>query len=228
MNRYNIIKNKNPREIVLLKGNDCKWGICSFCDYITDNENDISICNDLNLKILAKITGVTGQLEVINSGSIFELPSITLNKIMEIVKEKNINKIYFESHWIYREKLKEIHDIYNIPVIFKLGLETFDTNFRNNVLKKGIVFDNPNQVSKYFQSICLLIGIKGQTKDMIKNDINILLNNFSLGCINIFNENSTDIKKDLNLINWFKQEYKYLYSLKNIEILDHNTDFGVG
>ncbi len=228
MNRYNIIKNKNPREIVLLKGAPCKWGICSFCDYIDDNEKDIDICNNINLQVLSNITGITGQLEVINSGSVFELPSITFNKIYEIVEEKNINKIYFESHWLYRENLKKIHNIYNIPVIFKLGLETFDENFRNNILKKGIVFDTPTQISKYFQSICLLIGIEGQTKDMIKNDIDILLNNFPLGCINIFNENSTNIKRDIDLINWFKKEFAFLYNLKNIEILDHNTDFGVG
>lgn len=228
MNRYNIIKNKNPREIVLLKGAPCKWGICSFCDYIDDNEKDIDICNNINLQVLSNITGITGQLEVINSGSVFELPSITFNKIYEIVEEKNINKIYFESHWLYRENLKKIHNIYNIPVIFKLGLETFDENFRNNILKKGIVFDTPTQISKYFQSICLLIGIQGQTKDMIKNDIDILLNNFPLGCINIFNENSTNIKRDIDLTNWFKKEFAFLYNLKNIEILDHNTDFGVG
>ena len=35
MERYNKITNKNPREIVLLKGRPCAWGKCRFCDFQT-------------------------------------------------------------------------------------------------------------------------------------------------------------------------------------------------
>ena len=41
MERYNKITNKNPREIVLLKGRPCAWGKCRFCDYIEDNSRDV-------------------------------------------------------------------------------------------------------------------------------------------------------------------------------------------
>ena len=35
--RYNKIKDKHQREIVLLKSFPCKYGKCSFCNYIEDN-----------------------------------------------------------------------------------------------------------------------------------------------------------------------------------------------
>ena len=31
--RYSVIKEKNPREIVMLVGDGCKWRKCRFCDY---------------------------------------------------------------------------------------------------------------------------------------------------------------------------------------------------
>ena len=40
MNRYSVIDDKNPREIVLLRSHPCRWGRCFFCDYIADNSID--------------------------------------------------------------------------------------------------------------------------------------------------------------------------------------------
>ena len=34
--RYNKLIEKNPREIVLLRGSGCKWRRCCFCDYHLD------------------------------------------------------------------------------------------------------------------------------------------------------------------------------------------------
>ena len=42
MERYSVIKEKNPREIVLLKGFSCAYGKCAFCNYILDNTNNQS------------------------------------------------------------------------------------------------------------------------------------------------------------------------------------------
>ncbi len=42
MNRYSVIEEKNPREIILLRSHKCKWGRCFFCDYIHDNMSDES------------------------------------------------------------------------------------------------------------------------------------------------------------------------------------------
>ncbi|HBA04319.1 MAG TPA: radical SAM protein, partial [Clostridium sp.] len=84
------------------------------------------------------------------------------------------------------------------------------------------------EVRKYFSSVCLMVGIKGQSKEMIKRDIDIVLSHFDYGTINIFTENTTDIKRDEELISWFEKEYNFLKDVSKIEVLFENTDFGVG
>ena len=229
MLRYSKILEKNKREIVLLKSRPCKWGLCSFCDYIDDNcSNDEDIIK-FNHEILKNVTGEFKQLEVINSASVFELPKECLKDIKDIVLSKGINRLYFESHYSYKDKLNEITEYFKgIDIIFKCGIETFDDNFRNKYLKKGVHFTNYKEVANYFKSICLLIGIKGQTKEMISRDIEIVENNFPYACINIYVENSTPIERDEELITWFKENYSYLNVNPSIEILWNNTDFGVG
>ncbi|MGL4773336.1 MAG: radical SAM protein [Clostridium sp.] len=228
LERYSEVKNKNQREIVLLKGAPCKWGRCKFCDYILDNSEDTQSNIKINNEILNNITGKYGVLEVINSGSVFELPQETLARIKEIVKEKNIKKLFFEAHWIYRNRLKEIEDYFGVPIIFKLGLETFDDHFRNDVLNKGIYFKEPQEVANFYPSICLMVGIEGQTKESIKRDIELLLAHFKKGCVNIWIENSTGFKRDDELVKWFRENYYHLDKNPDIEILWNNTDFGVG
>ncbi|MEZ0536671.1 radical SAM protein [Caldicellulosiruptoraceae bacterium PP1] len=228
MQRYSIVTSKNKREVVLLKASPCIWGKCSFCDYILDNSPNQQENIILNKKVLKKVSGIFKSLEVINSGSVFELPYETLVDIKNKVHEKNINKLFFESHWYYKERLKEIEDFFGIPIIFKFGVETFDDYFRNKVLNKGAYFNHHKEVSKYFKSICLLVGIKGQTKDMIDRDIDCLLRYFDYGCINIFTPNTTKIEQDKELIEWFKNKYSFLESYANIEILWNNIDWGIG
>ena len=228
MDRYNKITNKNNREIVLLRSFPCIWGKCSFCDYIDDNGRDEDELNKLNKEVLDNVTGEFGVLEVINSGSCFEIPKATMNYIKKIVDDKKIKLLFFESHWCYRNRLDEIRNFFNVPIIFKIGIETFDYDFRNNFLNKNAKFKEAEEVAKSFQSVCLMVGIKGQTKEMIKRDIKILLENFKYGTINVFVNNTTSIKRDEQLVQWFRKEYKYLDEHPTIEVLYHNTDFGVG
>ncbi len=229
MLRYNKILEKNKREIVLLKSRPCKWGLCSFCDYIHDNStNDKDIIN-FNKETLNEVSGEFQQLEVINSASVFELPKESLRDIKDIVLSKNIKTLYFESHYSYKDRLNEIRDFFEgIEIIFKCGIETFDDAFRNKFLKKGVYFKDYKEVAKYFKSICLLVGIKGQTREMIIRDMEIAEKYFPYVCINIYIENSTPIKRDEKLISWFKENYSYLENKDNFEILWNNTDFGVG
>ena len=229
MLRYSKIVEKNQREIVLLKSRPCKWGLCSFCDYIDDNCSNDEELITFNHEVLKNVTGEFKQLEVINSASVFELPKECLKDIKDIVLSKGITTLYFESHYSYRDRLSEITEYFKgIDVIFKCGIETFDDDFRNKYLKKGVHFKDYKEVADYFKSICLLIGIKGQTREMIQRDIGIVENNFPYACINIYVENSTPIERDEELITWFKENYSYLDEKANIEILWNNTDFGVG
>lgn len=228
MDRYNKITNKNVREIVLLKSFPCVWGKCSFCDYIDDNSLNEDEIVKLNKEVLKNITGEFKVLEVINSGSCFEIPKETLNDIKKIIQEKNIEKLFLESHWCYKNRLQEMRDFFGIDIIFKIGVETFDNNFRNLVLNKNANFKTYEDVKKHFQSVCLLIGIQGQTKEMIKRDIDIILNNFEYATLNVFVNNTTNIKRDEDLVQWFIKEYQFLNDFDKIEVLYNNTDFGVG
>lgn len=223
-----ITETFEKREIVLLKGLPCVWGKCSFCNYIDDNSPDVVENNRINREILEKVTGEFGVLQVINSGSCFEIPAETMEMIRFLIKTKKIFKIYFESHWLYRERLQELRDFFAVPLIFLLGIETFDDDFRNLVLNKNIVYTDIEEVKRYFQSICLMVGIQGQTRDMISRDVEILLNHFSYGTINLFVENGSVIKPDYALQDWFRSRYSWLPAERKIDILWNNTDFGVG
>lgn len=228
MDRYSKVINKNLREIVLLKALPCIWGKCAFCDYIDDNDDNIAEINKLNKEVLNNITGEFGVLEVINSGSCFEIPRESLEYIKKIVVEKKIKKLFLESHWCYKNRLQEMRDFFGIEIIFKSGVETFDNSFRNLVLNKNANFKTVDEVKESFQSVCLLVGIKGQTKEMIKRDINLVLENFKYATINVFINNTTDVKRDEELVQWFTDNFKYLEDYQYIEVLYNNTDFGVG
>ena len=227
-NRYSKIVKKNPREIVLLKGKPCIYGKCTFCNYIEDNSTDEELNNKINLEVLERITGEFEALEVINSGSVFELPEITLKKIREIVHSKKIKVIWFEAYYIYKNRLQEIRDYFDrVEVRFKVGIESFDENFRNNVLNKDLYYSDIKELSDYFENICLMVGIFGQTEEMIRKDIEIGLRNFKRLTINVFIDNGTSIKRDNSLCKWFSKEFKYLEAYENVEILNDNKDFGV-
>lgn len=228
MDRYSRVTNKNQREIVLLQAFPCAWGKCAFCDYTDDNSTDEQAMLSLNQSVLAKVTGKFGVLEVINSGSCFELPKATLTMIRDIIREKNIHHLFFEAHWIYRNRLEEMREFMGIPITFKIGVETFDYEFREGYLNKFAKFHSPEEVSKYFGSVCLLVGMKGQTKEMIDKDIETMLTYFERGTVNVFVNNTTNVKRDEELVAWFINKYQYLDDEPRVEVLYQNTDFGVG
>lgn len=228
MERYNKITNKNPREIVLLKGRPCAWGKCRFCDYIEDNSRNLEEMNALNREVLSHVTGELGVLEVINSGSCFELPKETLRMIKELIQEKGIQRLFLESHWMYRNHLQKMRDYMGIPITFKIGVETFDREFRETYLNKHANFQSPEEVRKYFDSPCLMVGIKGQTKEMIDHDMQMLKTHFELGTVNVFTNNSTDVTRDQKLVDWFMEKYAALLEDPSVEVLYEKTDFGVG
>ena len=226
--RYSKITDKNNREICLLRAFPCAWGKCTFCDYIEDNGHDEAAMISLNKTILDQVTGEFGVLEVINSGSCFELPKQTLDDIENVIKTKNIHKLFFESHWMYRKHLAAMRSRMPVPIIFKIGVETFDSDFREHVLNKHADFQSPEEVAEYFDSPCLMVGIKGQTKEMIAHDIDCLKRYFKLGTVNVYNNNTTPIKRDEELVRWFMKEYNWLLDDPSVEVLYDITDFGVG
>ena len=226
--RYSTITDKHPREICLLRSFPCAWGKCSFCDYIDDNGRDAGEMALLNAQVLSQVTGELGVLEVINSGSCFELPSATLEDITRIIREKNIRQLFFESHWMYRKQVAAMRERMPVPIIFKTGVETFDNDFRQKVLNKHADFTTPEQVAEYFDSPCLMVGIQGQTRAMIARDLELLKKHFQLGTVNVYNNNTTPIRRDEELVRWFMEEYRWLLDDPAVEVLYEITDFGVG
>lgn len=228
MERYSRILEKDKREIVLLKSRPCIWGKCSFCDYIEDNDVDQKENQKINDEVLNKITGQYGVLEVINSGSFFELPDETIERIYKIIVEKKIKRLYIEAHYLYKKKIKALREKFKIEIIVKTGIETFNDEMRNNVLNKNVHFDKIEEILEDFDSPCLMVGIQGQTKEMIRKDIEILTKYFDHGTINIYRNNSTPIKRDEELIKWFDEEYHDLKNNRKYDYLGIPTDFGVG
>lgn len=228
MERYSRILEKDKREIVLLKSRPCIWGKCSFCDYIEDNDVDQKENKKINDEVLNKITGQYGVLEVINSGSFFELPDETIERIYKIIGEKKIKRLYIEAHYLYKKKIKALREKFKIEIIVKTGIETFNDEMRNNVLNKNVHFDKIEEILEDFDSPCLMVGIQGQTKEMIRKDIEILTKYFDHGTINIYRNNSTPIKRDEELIKWFDEEYHDLKNNRKYDYLGIPTDFGVG
>ena len=228
MERYSRILEKDKREIVLLKSRPCIWGKCSFCDYIEDNDIDQKENQKINDEVLNNITGQYGVLEVINSGSFFELPDETIERIYKIIVEKKIKRLYIEAHYLYKKKIKALREKFKIEIIVKTGIETFNDEMRNNVLNKNVHFDKIEEILEDFDSPCLMVGIQGQTKEMIRKDIEILTKYFDHGTINIYRNNSTPIKRDEELIKWFDEEYHDLKNNRKYDYLGIPTDFGVG
>lgn len=232
MERYSVLTEKNPREIVLLRGSGCKWKRCTFCDYhldynLSENEN-----YNLNSKVLSKVTGVYGKLEVINSGSFCDLDEKTTSLIIKTCVDKNIKIVHFECHWIHRNEVPRIRKVFSdkgISVKIKTGVETFDKNYREKIMKKGFGNAEPANIQEYADEVCLLFGLRGQTKESMLNDIQIGLKYFDRVCINIMNENSTNVKPDYSVIKIFERDIAPNYiDNDRVDILMNNTDFGVG
>ncbi len=230
MQRYNKIFSKIPREILLLKSLPCIYsGKCKFCNYILDNSTNLDEIRDVNNKIINMITGEFGIVEVINSGSVFEIPTFILETIREKINAHNVHTLYFEAFYAYHKRLDEMRAFFTKQEVrYRIGIETFDDAFRKEVLKKPFPTSNISDLAKKFHACCLLICVQGQTKDQILRDIDLARTHFKEVTINVFVNNTTPILRDDELEHWFEQEvYPTLKDEKNIEILLDNKDQGV-
>ena len=227
MKRYAIIEEKFPREFVLLQGTGCRWGKCTFCDYHTDKSR---LPYEVNREVLSQVTGVHGTLDIINSGSGIELDNDTIQLIQKIVQEKEIKTLWFEMHYMYRYRLQEFASQFApAQVKFRCGIESFDGKQRES-WNKGISTQVTAQdVAAYFDGICLLCCTEGDSRERILHDIATARELFEYASVNIFNNNSTAVKQDKGLAEWFEKEiYPTLIADKHIEVLLNNTDLGVG
>ena len=236
MERYSIIRDKMPREFVLLQGTGCRWRRCEFCDYHSDVSDDPF---EVNRQVLEQVTGQYGVLDIINSGSALELDDRTIALIQRIVQEKKIHTLWFEAHWMYRHRLEEfrsrIFSLLPIPcsllptIKFRCGVETFDPELRkrwNKGVPEGVTAED---VARYFQGVCLLCCTEGEMRERIVRDIELARKHFEYFSVNVFCNNTTGIKRDQALVDWFVSEvYPTIKDDPCIEVLIDNTDLGVG
>ena len=258
MNRYSKILDKMPREFVLLQGTGCKWQQCTFCDYHTDVSDDPF---EVNRQVLEQVTGEYGVLDVINSGSAFELDDRTIDLLQRIIVEKNIHTLWCEMHWMYRNRLQQFADRITssfvkeslndnessflilspkaqrpsvlhssfLTIKYRCGIETFNPQLRQQWRKGVPLTVTPEDVAQYFQGICLLCCVEGQTKDTILKDIELAQQHFEYFSVNLFCNNTTAVRRDESLVKWFIQEvYPTIKDNPKIEILIENSDLGVG
>ena len=227
MERYALISTKMPREFVLLQGTGCRWKKCTFCDYHDDvSEHPFQV----NAPVLRQVTGQYGVLDVINSGSALELDEDTLSLIKEVVKEKHIHTLWFEAHYMYRNKLVAFAQLFAPATVkFRCGIESFDAQLRQS-WNKGIPANvTPTDVAKHFKGVCLLCCTQGDSKERILNDIATAKQHFEYFSVNLFCNNSTPVKRDEELVQWFiKEVYPQIKDDERIEVLIDNTDLGVG
>lgn len=232
LTRYSEITEKNRREIVLLRGSGCKWRRCTFCDYHLDFSPDEDRNFALNQEILKKITGKYQKLEVINSGSFVDLDAKTVSLILDTCIEKKITELHFECHWMHRDAipaLRRTFETHGIQIKLKIGVETFDSQYREQVLHKGIDETAPAKIAACFDEVCLLFGLDSQTEDSMRCDIETGLANFERVCINIMAENTTSVRPNPSVIDIFMKKIYPIYQADDrVDILLDNTDFGVG
>lgn len=227
--RYSKYRGKLAREVLLLRGLPCIWSRCSFCDYIDDNTTDEDLIQRVAGENLAKVTGEFGRLMVINSGSIQELPRRVRGQIRDIIRAKNIREFWSEAYWAYRKEFEATRQFFGVETHLFVGVETFDDGLRNGLLNKSMHWSGPDEVAAATDSICLLVGFKGQTPDILRRDIDLLLSKFKYGIVNLFTENRlSEGLMDEEVKAWFKEEYGWLDNEPNINVLWKNTDFGVG
>ena len=233
MERYSIIRDKMPREFVLLQGTGCRWRRCEFCDYHSDVSDDPF---EVNRQVLEQVTCEYGVLDVINSGSAFELDDRTIEMLRRIIVEKKIHTLWCEMHWMYRNRLEQfaqriLDGVSNsqLSIKFRCGIETFDGELRKRWNKGVPEAVTAEDVARYFQGVCLLCCTEGETRERIVRDIELAREHFEYFSVNVFCNNTTKIKRDQALVDWFVSEvYPTIKDDPRIEVLIDNTDLGVG
>jgi hypothetical protein len=191
---------------------------------------------EVNRQVLEQVTGEYGVLDVINSGSAMELDDRTIEMLRRIIVEKKIHTLWCEMHWMYRNRLEQfaqriLDGVSNsqLSIKFRCGVETFDPELRkrwNKGVPEGVTAED---VARYFQGVCLLCCTEGETRERIVRDIELARKHFEYFSVNVFCNNTTKIKRDQALVDWFVSEvYPTIKDDPRIEVLIDNTDLGVG
>lgn len=224
MKRYGIVDDfKEQMEVILLRGSGCTWGKCTYCDYQKDFTINQMSNFKVNKQVIDKVTGKFGKLFVIDSGSFVEIDLLSLNYLRDKVYELGIKTLIFEGHWKHRDVIPMFRKLFEgINLEFNVGAETFDIEYREKVMHKGMGKVTAEEVSKYFNRVNIMTGMIGQTMDMLKRDIELALKYFDVISLNIFTPNTTYVMRDNKLLDEFYNSEFFTEVINNprIRVLD--------
>lgn len=233
--RYQFVDSQTSsmkRENVLLVSLGCSWGKCAFCDYQDDKSSSVLACDTVNKKVLSEVKGRevgSDVLEVTCSASYTELPFTTINYIRETCREKGIETVILEGHYIYRDANPFFTDFfgqYGIKTVFRCGVETFDEHIREDILHKGLLGVEPEDIARHFSWINIMFGMEGQTLSQLEKDIAIGLNYFDRVNLSIYTTVKNGPVRDSVAINEFYASdlYRNLKQNPAIDIYDEWDD----
>lgn len=203
LKRYGEVTKRLPREVVLLRGSGCFWGNCAFCDYHLDEDYNAYRNHKLNHEVLKNVSGKYGVLQIMNSGSASELDAATILELTNLCRDKHIKQMIMESHVKYESDINLFREQFNPTELkFIVGAETFDVDYRENILGKGIG-NRRAQDFEDFDWVNLLFGMEGQSLEGLESDVKLALKHFERVTVNIFCPNTTNVKRDNDLIEKF-------------------------
>ena len=159
-----------------------------------------------------------------------ELDGETVELIKAVVQKKKIHTLWFEAHFMYRNRLAEFAAQFApAEVKFRCGVESFSPEQRKRWNKGVPSWAGPEEVAKYFKGVCLLCCTDDDSRERILADIETAKRYFEYFSVNLFCNNGTPVKRDESLVQWFKSEvYPVIKDDPAIEVLVDNTDLGVG
>ena len=159
-----------------------------------------------------------------------ELDTETIELLKSVVREKGIHTLWFEAHFMYREKLAAFAAQFAPVVVkFRCGIESFDAKLRKRWNKGVPSWVTPVDVANYFSGVCILCCTDDDSRERILADIETAKQYFEYFSVNLFCNNTTAVKRDEELAAWFVKElYPILKDDAQIEVLVENSDLGVG
>ncbi|MGC1122523.1 MAG: archaeosine biosynthesis radical SAM protein RaSEA [Candidatus Methanofastidiosia archaeon] len=148
---------------VVLPTKGCSWNKCHMCSYALDSED-----TDFLPEFIALMDQDFQKIKIFTSGSFLdtrELPELTRNKILDIVKKKKVRELTIETRPEFAEEACLIQDYLkedNITLEVAIGLESSNDRILKYCINKGFTFKD------FVKAVTALEGMKTKAYLLIK------------------------------------------------------------
>ena len=150
--RYSIITDKNPREIVMLRGSGCRYLRCRFCDYHLDSSRNEEENYKINKEALSKVNGIYHK-HVQKWKDYFKKQGITLKIKMGVETfDDTFRREVFDKgmEGVMPEEIAGVAD--EVCLLFGISGQTAESMQKD--IETGL---------KYFERICINIMVENTT-----------------------------------------------------------------